>query len=109
MKNKTLIVLLLISSLFTGVVSAGDWFIDIPSGRDSRYHQSASNYNYAYRMGSNYNNGIGPRPVYPVKTIIYTPWVRHMAPVPEHLYKNLRAIVREYGSFYEVCYANYQY
>ena len=105
MKNKTLITLLLVSSLFTGVGCAGSWSVD----RDSCYHQSASNYSYAYHMGSNYNNGVGPRPVYPISAIIYTPWVRYGGPVPEHLYKNPRAIVREYGSFYEVCYANYQY
>lgn len=104
MKSETLIVLLLISSLFTGTGCAGSWSV-----ADACYHQSASNYSYAYRMGSNYNNGVGPRPVYPISTIVYTPWVRHGGPVPEHLYKNPRAIVREYGSFYEVCYANYRY
>jgi hypothetical protein len=109
MKNKTLIVLLLISSLFTGMGCAGNWFVDITSNRDSCYHQSTSNFDYAYRMGSNYNNGIGPRPVYPVSTIVYTPWVRYSGPVPEYIYRDPKAIVRNYGSYYEVCYANYRY
>lgn len=109
MKIKTLLAIIALSTV-TGTSYAGNWFVNIISGNNQGYrNQCDYNDSYAYHMGSNYNNGKGLNPVYPVNAIIYTPWVRHATPVPEHLYRNPRAIVRDYGNYYEVCYANYQY
>ena len=110
MNNKILIILLTISSLFTEAVNAGNWFVNLITNTNQNHqHQCDYRDSYAYRMGSNYNNGVGPRPVYPVSSIVYTPWVRYSGPVPEYIYRDPKAIVRNYGSYYEVCYANYRY
>jgi hypothetical protein len=107
MKNKILLVCLV---LWTCMVSgqAGNWFVNVFGGNSQRNCQEQT-YSYAYHMGSNYNNSKGLQPVYPARSIVYTPWVKHYGPVPEYVHRNPKAIVKDYGSYYLICYANYIY
>ena len=107
MKIKLLVLCMLVCVSSVHARSGG-WFFELfkDNGHCEYEREYYCESGYAYRMGSNYNNGnyyqYAPREV-------YTPWVRYQGRVPEHVISNPRAVIRDYGCYYDLCWRNYSY
>jgi len=96
---KTKIFLLLLLSLSSSYAKPGGWFFDLikDNGHCGGHHHNNNNHydgGYYYRQ----------QPV-----IEYTPWERYYGQCPTYLYNHPRIVIRNYGSYYDICWKIYRY